>query len=375
MNNILLKVSGKNINNFLLKMASRKIEVINIKVLDENNALILVDKKNLDFLEKIKGIYEYEVIQEDGFKRLKKGIKDNIFIIIFLLINIILIKTITNYIYEIEIIENNHELKELISNILNEKGIRKYARKSKDLNKTKTEILKENKNYIEWIEIIESGLKYIVKVEERIKNNNIKLTKPTNIIASKDGVVKKIIASRGKVLVEKETYVKKGDTLITGIIDDKNYVEASGKVLAEVWKKVRVSEPLHVKYKSKTGKTKKGISVVFLNKRLTFYKQFKVNEIEEKVLFRNDILPIYISLDKISEVNYVDHIRTISEAKNEALKKARLEITKELDDDEKIISENELKVEVKDSKIIVDILYTIYEYISVEKRIEVENVP
>ena len=74
------------------------------------------------------------------------------------------------------------------------------------------------------------------------------------------------------------------------------------------------------------------------------------------------------------ETTKVDHILTIEEAKSKAILKARKKIENNLKEDEKIISENQLKVSEKDSKIIVEILFTIYEDISKEKGIEVLNV-
>jgi len=374
MNHILVKVNGKNIRNFLLKVAVNGIKVFNIKIVNQNEADILINKKDYDFLEQIKGIYEYEIIKEDILKNMKKKFFRNIHLIIILLINIALIMIASNHIYEIEIVEDNQEMKNFLSEVLAEKGIKKYAKKTNDLEKIKLEIINENKDKIEWIEIIPSGVKYIVKLEERIENKKSESEIPSNIIAKKDGIVKKVVASRGKVLVEKETYVKKGDILITGEIKPEILVSASGQVFAEVWSKIRVSEPIYEYINEYTGKSKKGLKIKIFNRSLNFYHGYKFNDIRENKIFKNDILPIYLSLDTINEVKYISHIRTVEEAKKAALEKARKEIQDKLKEDEKIISENELKVEIKDSKIILDVLFTTYEDISLEERIEVENV-
>ncbi len=43
--------------------------------------------------------------------------------------------------------------------------------------KIKNKILEENKDTLEWLEIIRNGTKYTIRVEERIINNKIKITK------------------------------------------------------------------------------------------------------------------------------------------------------------------------------------------------------
>ena len=151
-------------------------------------------------------------------------------------------------------------------------------------------------------------------------------------------------------------------------------VSASGDVFAFVWKKVRVEEDIHEKKTNETGRITNGFHLRLFGKNIYFYRRYKYNKTDENLIFKNELLPIYLSYDTNYELNYVDNIRTIEETKNKALEKAKKELMKELKKDEKIISANQLKVEVKNSKIILDILFTTYENISVEEGIEVENV-
>ena len=374
MNKYLINVKGKNIRNFLIKVAKKNINLLNISFINDNEINILIDKKDFDLLNDIKGIYEYKVIKEYGTLIIKNILIKNIHLIIIIILNVFLIFHISNYIYEVEIVENSKDLKAFINTILIENGIQKHHKKPSDLNKLKEKIIKENHDKIEWLEIIESGVKYIVKAEERIKNKSTILGGPSNIIASKDGIIKKIVASSGKVLAEKNAFVKKGDILITGIISDEKMVKSSGNVYANVWYKIKSEASLHESSYELTNNTKKGLKINFFNKEFKLYKKYKTNEIKENVIFKNDLLPFYLSIDEINETKVIDNILTFEEAKNKAIKKAKENIRNNLKEDEKIISENELKVTEKDSKIIVEILFTVYENISKEERIEVLNV-
>lgn len=374
MNKYLINVKGKNIANFLIKIDKKKINVLNITFIDDDSINIIIKKEEFDLLNEIKGIYEYKIIKEYGASSLKEIFLKNIHLLILIIINIALIIFISNHIYEVEIVEDNKELKTFVTNLLEEKNIKKYKKKPSNLNTLKQEILKENNDKLEWIEIIESGIKYIVKVEERIKGKIDSNNSFSDIVASKDGVIKKIVAESGKIIVLKDTFVKKGDILITGIISENNYVRSKGKVYANTWYKVKVEESLHEKSYSLTNNKKKGFKIKFFNKEFLFYKEYKSNEKIEKIIFKNSIIPFYLSLDEVIETTKVDHILTIEEAKSKAILKARKKIESNLKEDEKIISENQLKVSEKDSKIIVEILFTIYEDISKEKGIEVLNV-
>ncbi len=374
MNKYLISVTGKNIRNFLLKGSIKKINILNIHYINNNQVNILIKKEDLELLNEIKGIYEYKIIKEYGTSNIKKKIFENIHILILICISVVFISFISNYIYEVEIIENDYDLKEFVSKVLEEKGIKSFNKKPKDLAKIKEEILKENKDKIEWIEIIESGVKYIIKVEERIEREEDYKDYFSDIVAKKDGIIKKIVASSGKIIVEKDMFVKKGDTLITGIIDEDNFVKSEGEIFAHTWYKVSSEASLHKSSYEVTNNKKKGLKIKFFNKEILFYKKYRTSKIKEKVVFKNIFLPVYLSIDEITETNVVDHILTIDEAKIEATKKARESIINKLGNNAKIISENQLKVLEKDSKIIVEILFTMYETISEEKRIEVLNV-
>lgn len=380
MNNLIkIKVSGKNVKNYLKRLNDHQINIYKINYLNKEIE-IFINEKNLEKAYELKTIYELEKLDEFGIKKLFKKIEKNFILIVLLILNVIFINYLANYIYKVEIIENKIELKKYINQILVKNNIKPYAKKKsyKTIEKIKNKILLENKDHIEWIEIIESGVKYIVKVEERIKKEDKEEFEYQNIVASKEGIVKKIIASNGQVVVNKNDYVKKGDVLISGIIklngEEKNRIKASGVVYAEAWYKVKTSEDLYKNVREKTQECTKGFKLQFFNKSFKFYSKYKYEEIKEKILVKSIILPMYISYDNSCKINYVNAIQTYEEAKDQAILKARLEIEKNLKDEEKIISFKQLQVDLKDSKIIVETLFSVLEQISEIKEIEGDNV-
>lgn len=380
MNNLIkIKVSGKNVKNYLKRLNDHQINIYKINYLNKEIE-IFINEKNEEKAYELKTIYELEKLDEFGIRKLFQKIEKNFILIIFLILNVIFINYLANYIYKVEIIENKVELKKYINQILVKNNIKPYAKKKsyKTIEKIKNKILLENKDHIEWIEIIESGVKYIVKVEERIKKEDKEEFEYQNIVASKEGIVKKIIALNGQVVVAKNDYVKKGDVLISGIIrlngEEKNMTKASGVVYAETWYKVKTSEELYKNVHEITDECTKGFKLQFFNKSFKFYSKYKYEEIKEKIWVRSIILPIYISYDNSCKINYVNALQTYEEAKDQAILKARLEIEKNLKDEEKIISFKQLQVDLKDSKIIVETLFSVLEQISEIEEIEGDNV-
>ena len=379
-NREILEVEGKNVERFLKRLNDNQINLYKIEVIHDSKVTILVDNKDLTKIEELKTIYQINPKTSIGVKRLLNLLKKNLFLIILIALNFIFINIISNYIFKIEIIDNDAKIKEFILNELNENGITELSLKKSyaEIENIKKKILNENKDSLEWLEIVPSGVKYIVKIEERIKNPSKEEIFPSNIVASKEGIVKKVIASNGQVVIANNTYVKKGDVLISGIIKvnevEKNQVQAKGDVFAETWYKVTSEQSFHEHKDELTGNTKNGFRIQIFNKNYKLYKDYTFSIVKEKILLKNNILPIYLCYDKVEEKNYKDIILSYEEALTLALEKARNKIEKNLSNEEKIISEKQLKVNLKDSKIIVDVLFTVYEKISIEERIEVENV-
>ena len=160
-----------------------------------------------------------------------------------------LVYILCNLILSIEVIHSNNNIIKLVENELEENGIKKYhfALSYDEVEKVKKKILEDNKDSLEWLEIIKEGTKYIVRVEERIINNVPDNNNIYDIVASKGAVIKSIYAKSGEKIRDVNTYVKKGDIVISSkIILPNNEIitkSANGKIIGEVWYSARVEFP------------------------------------------------------------------------------------------------------------------------------------
>ena len=226
--------------------------------------------------------------------------------------------------------------------------------------------MNQYKDKIEWLEIENKGTKYIVKIEVRETKKEKEEEKIQDIVASKDGIIKKIIAENGVKVVDENDYVKKGDILISGDIklneEIKNSISAKGKVYAEVWYNVSVEYPYHYKEIKETGKIKNVFVLKFLNKNIELtFKKFNNKRIEENNII--NYFPFSLVKQKQKEIEIIDEIYTNEEAIEKALEKASEQIRKKLRKDEYIICQKTLLINTKDSKIILDIFFSVYEQI------------
>ncbi len=381
-NTIKIHVIGKNIERFIQRLYNEKIELLNIKYINYKEIEIKINKKDLEHINKIKTIYKIEVTELFGINKLKYLIKQNIHVIISIIISFIIIIFLSNVIYKVEVIHSSKELRELIINELKEKGVKEKSlvKNYKQIQDIKKEILDKYKDKIEWLEIERSGVKYIVRVEERIITKENSDNIPSNIVAKKDAIIKDIDAVKGEVVKNINDYVKKGDTIITGEIklyeELKNTVKAIGKVYGEVWYQASIEYPMNYYEEKTTGKTKKILSITLLNKKLelfTFHK-FETKKIKEQIIYQNKLIPFKISKEYQEETIIINENLTEEEAFNKAIQKVEEKINGNLKGKEKILNIKCLKKEIKDSTIILDLFISVLEDITEIKNIEIGDI-
>lgn len=366
---VIINVSGNNIRRFISKLINIKIEILNIEYLSSREANIEIYNNDLKKVKSLKSIYEIKIKEYKGYLRLKRLFRKNIIFAASLFLGFILIIFLSNVIFKVEVVHNDNKLRTILYEELSNYDIKKYKLKKDydDIQIIKSEILKKYKDKIEWLEIIEDGTKYIVRVEERKIINNSEEVKPRNIIAKCDAVIKKILATNGQVVKEVNNYVKKGDIIISGnvYLNDliKDTVRANGSVYGEVWYQVSIEYPFNYQEEKLTG-NEKDIYVIKLFNHVIGLNQYKNKITEDKLLYKNNYFPLSIIKQKQRETNIIDEVYTIDEVIDKALELGRSKINAKLGESEFIITEKKLKLNIKNSKIVLDMFYSTYENIT-----------
>ena len=266
---VIICVKGNNIERFIHRLVNNNIELLEIKQIKYNEVNIAIYEHDYKKVLKLKTTYEISLIGEKGLIKIKHFLLKNIYLIISFLICLIILRILTNLIFQIDIIHNDKEIRNIISRELTSAGIKKYTlnKKYNEIQDIKQNILNKYKDKIEWLEIEKVGVKYVVRVQERSIIDRTKEDGKHNIVSKKSAIIKKINATSGTIVKSINDYVVEGDIIISGEIklndEIKNYVNASGTVYGEVWYSTTVEYPFIYKEIKETGKKKNVYSIKF----------------------------------------------------------------------------------------------------------------
>ena len=382
-NTIKIKITGKNIDRFIKRLYKNNIEILSLNNLSRNSILITINMSDYEKVNKIKSIYNIEKKSIGGTIKLKKNIYKYRFLLISLLFGYFIILILSNVIFEVQVIHSNRDIRNLVINELKKYDIKKYSFKKnfKKLNEITNKILDDNKNDLEWISIENVGTKVLVKIEERKLNKNEKSYPKQNIVAKKSGIIKKVVAKDGVIIRNINDYVKKGEVIISGEIMDTynekllDTVSASGNVYAEVWYTVDMEYPLIYSKEEETGKKKEVYELEFFDKRISLFDFNKYEHSNDtyKIVLENRLLPFRLLKTLKKEVKKDDEVLLVEEALIKSMESAKNKIESRLNKDEHIIKERQLSFYQKDSKIVVEIFFSVYESIGTPSEISKER--
>lgn len=335
-NLIKVKVEGKNVNNYLKWLIKNKVHIYKLNIKGSNNLYLVIDYKDYDKLLNYSKSYEITILKYYGTRKYLNSIHRNRIILISLFISIILLFVLSRMIFSIDIVYNDKDMISLVKEELGKHEIKRFRFKKNfnELSKIKKEILDDNKDRLEWIEIIESGTKYIVKLVERNKEVVEKSFEYQSVVASKNAIITSIKASNGEKVKEVNDYVKKGEVIISGILTEPSgdiiYKKAKGRVLGEVWYKLEVDYPFCYKEEKLTGKKKEGYVINFLNKRIPLlgYSSYHTYEKDTNTIFENNIFPFSFIKEKQYETLVKEEIYTPEEVVNHAIEYAKDKLLK-----------------------------------------------
>lgn len=377
MSHYIIKIEGRRPNSLLSLLIILKIPFIKKK--ETKDYLILeIEEEYFQKIKKLAPTYEITILKRTGkayLIHLYKTKKIFLYSIIFAFLVIILL---TNIIFSVRVVETDKEIKDMILTDLRENGITRFRFKVSYKRKEaiREKILEKEKDYLEWLEIEEIGTMYQVKVIRRINNPKEEELKPRSIVAKKKGRITRIEADYGEVTTKKNDVVDKGDTLISGLIKNKEEIKtkvaARGKVYAEVWYQVNLNLPTIYQEEIKTGNKKNTLEIIFLDKNIFISELFKYNNSisKETVLYNNPIIPFRISFTKKEEIK----LKQVAYQEDKTLKKIKKlavdKLKQRIGNDIKILAINVLKKKASADKIEVELFFKVEEDITSYESLE-----
>lgn len=377
-----IQVEGYYIERFINICTTKKIMIWNLK--REKNVKLYLNIRIEDFKEILKVAKKtkcrIKIINKRGVPFLLHKYKKRKIFLVFLIIVAMLIGISSNFIWNIEIKEENGKEVENIVKDIEEMGL-KIGKLKKDIN-TKEVINKVRlkRQDIAWMGIELKGTNAIVKiVKSDEKPEIIDENEYCSIISEKTGVITKINAQDGTANVKVGDIVNVGTTLISGWMEGKytgiRYVHAKGEVEAKVWYTKNKKYYYNSLEKQETGQQENKYAVKINNFKINFYKKLSNFEIydtieEEKKfkIFSDFYLPISIIKTTNKQVENIQKKYNLEELKNIGISELEQELDEEIENKENIVNKN-VNIYENEDNIDIYVTYEVLENIGTNEKI------
>ncbi len=231
-----------------------------------------------------------KIIKRAGLPFLIKRYKKKRLVIISSLIILGIVWYASNHVLGITVFGNTRISTNIIRETLKESGLR-LGMKTKDVvaNTIRNNMMNKLSD-LAWVGINANGSRVYIEIVERIeKEEGVDKNAPAcDLVAKCDGEIEEIIVREGQAVVNIGSGVRKGDVLVSGIVDNPidgfSYVHARGDVFAKTRYIKTKAYPLSYTERIKTGKKKTRFFLMIKDKKIDIFKNkpFEVYDISHK---------------------------------------------------------------------------------------------
>ncbi|MBS5857412.1 MAG: sporulation protein YqfD [Clostridia bacterium] len=377
-----INIEGYYIERFINICRKENIPVWNIK--KEKDIRLAFNIKIKDF-KKICKIAKttkckLKIKKKKGFPFILNRYKKRKIFAIFLILVIILIVMSSNYVWNIEVIEENGNNLENIMQNLNQSGLAVGKRKSEINTKEVINKVRLERNDIAWMGIELKGTNAIVKVvKSDEKPDIIDENEYCSIVADKAGIITKISAQDGTANVKVGDTINEGETLINGWVEGKytgiRYVHAKGEIQAKVWYTKHKFIEYNTTEKRETGNQEEKYAIKFNNFKINLGKGVSKFEIYDTIetenkfkIFSDFYLPISIVKTTNKEIENVQKKYNKEEAKMLGIKELEEELNNEIENKDNIVNKN-INTYENENGLDVYVTYEVLENIGTNEKI------
>lgn len=387
---VTVRINGINKERFVNLCYHRNIDIWNLLYKDDyfEADIALWDFKKIK--QPLKKTHVHiEIIEKKGCPFFFNKYKKRKFFALGVVLSIINIYLMSLFVWDISL-DGGYSYTDIeITSFLKDIGVYEGIKKNKiDCEAIETKI-RNNFYDITWVSAELTGTRLIIHIKENFDELDVEAVSntPTDLIATSDAEIVTIITRTGTPKVKEGDKVKKGEVLVSGIIEiyDDNkevkkteYVTSDADIYAKVEYKYNNSFNTVYEEKKYTGNSKNRryfqfvdyrISTLFLKK----YEQYDIVKEEKQLhLFDSLYLPIYYGKESINE--YV--IEKKEYTNKEAIKIAEEDLEKffiKMQEKGIQIIENNVKIDVGNGVCIASGNITIIKPIAISVPITVEG--
>lgn len=379
---IRISIEGYYIERFINISKNNKITIWNLKR-DRNVKLELnVGIKDLKKVAKIakQTQCKLKIIKKRGIPFIFNKYKKRKIFLAFLILLILLLGISSNFIWNIEIVEENQEIAQDLEKDIQEAGLTIGKLKSKVNTKEIINKVRLQREDIAWMGIELKGTNVIVRiVKSTSKPEIINEEDYCSIVSDKQGIITKINAQNGTIAAKVGDTVNVGTTLINGWMEGKytgiRYVHAKGEIEAKVWYSESMTIPYNTTERRETGETENKYKIKFNNFEINFSKRLSKFEIYDTIysenkfkLFKDFYLPISLVKTTNKEIIEENKKYTLDEATDIGIKELQEKLDAQIEDKEKIVNKI-INTDEKEDGIEINIIYEVLENIGTNEKI------
>lgn len=377
-----VQVEGYYIERFINICTNNKIVIWNLK--RDKNIDLYLNVRTKDFKEMINAAKrtkcKVKILKKKGAPFIVHRYKKRKLFVTLLIMIILLIGISSNFVWNVEIKEEDgKEISGLIEDLEEcglKSGIPKYKLDTKELINN----IRLKRQDIAWIGIELKGTNAIVKVvKSDEKPDIIKEDEYCSIVADKAGIITKISAQNGTAQVNVGDTVNVGTTLISGWMEGKytgiRYVHSKGEIQAKVWHTKSKKIYFNQEIKEETGNIENKYSIKINNFKINLHKgvsKFEIydtiNEEKKFKIFSDFYLPISIIKITNKEERKVQKTYTIEEAKNIGISELEEDLQNEIENKENIVNKN-INIYENEDNVEIYVTYEVLEDIGTKEKI------
>lgn len=235
---------------------------------------------------------------------------------------------------------------------------------------------------ISWAAIRHTGNRVVVEVTEIVeKPDMLSERTPCNVVADKTAQITGTIVRDGMLMRIVGDYVRRGDMLISGVIeDDKGHVtkhHAMGEITGIYEETAVFTAEYEAEEYVPTGESSKERYLRLFNLKIPLfigksgYESYDSEQTERRVTFFGKNLPIWVVSSRLSETELLTSVRTDEELECLLMDKIYLYEKNFIESGAEILS-REIKSEKNESSLTYTVTYTLEGEIGVQKEIYIK---
>ena len=322
-------VEGLGTESFLNYLIRNKIYVYNVNRIENTKIQFNIDRDNFRKLKKIyrSNKFDIKVKKKTGIPFIARRIYTYRGMVICGIISLIILMSTSQFVTDVYITAPEGIDKAALKKELYIQGVKPGVYKKTIDRKVVRENIMSKFDQIAYVSINVKGTNIFVNITKKDESQNSEENSNyCNIIATKDGIIEKVVPRSGEALVEEGDIVKKGDVLING---------ANTTALPEVWATTfyeakKSSNFIDVK-NQRTGNKKNVYTISFYDKKYKILRNIKYRDYEienniKELRIGDYTFPVKITVSTFYEVKKVENKIDVEKLKEELYTKVEKEL-------------------------------------------------